>query len=407
MRVGAILVTYAVYPEALFSSVQNTKHTINWYIHHHGDDQELELRLKHFAASGSVDLRLHRANRGLSKSWNDALESSLAAGNDFTLLLNDDLFFYEGAFDQFVSFLIENPGFGIAVAHGFEPRTGTVSQQGFACCALGEPALKSVGFFDENLSPAYFEDIDYWHRARLAGAATIDDRRTLVEHDRSSTIRAVSDEIRLGFLRAIEANKAYFIRKWGGVGAHIKFRHPFDDERFGLKIECADRSAPYGYPYDRIDGQFSENLAHIQNQGDTWFPPGQWCGKPGSGLWIEGLLLARSAGIEPRDLQYAAILERNVSSDWSSCGEYLGSRGSSAPLRGLRMRLTGSSAGTHELSCAGTFVDGSAVGPISGSEIVCATNGSHPLEAFRFELKQAPKQEAKAKKKAQGVSSAP
>jgi len=378
------VVTYGVYPESLFLSVRNTQHSVTWYVHHHGDNPDLELRLKQFAASADVYLRLHRQNRGLARSWNDGVEQSIADGNDFTILLNDDLFFYENAFDQFVDFLTEHPDFGIAIAHGFEPPTGTVTQQGFACCALGEPVLEAIGAFDENLGPAYYEDTDYWHRARLAGVAVIFDTRPLVQHDRSRTIRAASGEARRSLERAIGANRAYFIRKWGGLEGDIRFQRPFDDAGFDRKIERARRSAPYGYPYDRLDGQFSENMAHVQNLGDTWSRPNQWCGEPGSGAWIEGLLLAAIAGVAPSDLEYAGVFEGNRSADWFKCGEYLGSRGASAPLRGLRLRLTGVSAHTHRLWCESTFVGGSAIGPISGTELCCVADRHRPLEAFRF-----------------------
>lgn len=388
MRIGAIVVTYSVYPEALFASASLTKHTVKWYIHHHGTDPDLEESLRSFAAGAEVDLRLHRKNRGLSKSWNDGLESSLQDGNDFTLLLNDDLFFYEGAFDQFVSYLSHNRGFGIAIAHGFEPPTGTVSQQGFACCAIGEPVLEAIGCFDENIAPAYLEDIDYWYRAGLAGIPIISDGRTLVEHNRSRTVRSMSTEMRRHIERAVDANKAYFLRKWGGLDGDLKFLHPFNDIRFGLKIERAKRSAPYGYPYDRVEGLFSENMAHIQCHGDTWFTPGDWCGKPGSGLWIEGLLLAGNSGIMSENLEYSAILEDRSFSAWFKCGEYLGSRGHNSALGGLRLRLTGTAAQTHSLIGWATFVDGSAVGPIDGPEIVCVSDGFKPIEAFRFELKE-------------------
>ena len=393
MRLGAIVITYNIYPEALFASVAKTTHDIVWYIHHHHDNnQELESELKKFSATCNVDLRLHRTNRGLSKSWNDGLGSSIDDGNDFALLLNDDLFFYEGAFDLFVGFLEKNPHFGIAIAHGFEPAAGIVRQQGAACCAIGEPALRSIGFFDENIGPAYCEDTDYWKRAVMAGVPIIEDTRTLVEHDRSQTYRSASAESRSRIARAHEANRAYFIRKWGGMwngkAEDVKFRNPFDDARFGLTIERAHRAAPYGYPYDRADWQFSENMAHVQNQGDIWFPQGEWCGKPGSGLWIEGLMLASPAGLPADDLEYSAILGDEAFSDWFRCGEYLGSRDKMAPLRGFRIRLTGDSVRTHALSCTAGFVDGSVVESIGEPEIVCAAAGNPPLEAICLEVKE-------------------
>jgi GT2 family glycosyltransferase len=392
MRVGAILVTFSHYPAELFSSLEKTNHNVTWYVHHHGQDPELEDKLEQFSKTADVDLNLHRVNRGLSRSWNDGLERSFAAGNDFTLLLNDDLFFYEDGFDRFIDRLKEDPGFGIIEAHGFETQSRTVSHQGAACCAIGARVLDTIGYFDENITPAYCEDTDYWLRARKAGVPVVEDPRVLVEHDRSRTYRSARPDLRRRIIGAHDANKAYFIRKWGALWEHgmedIKFDVPFNDPRFGLKIGPDSRSAPYGSLYDRKDGQFSWNMAHVRERGDLWSSPGQWCGAPGGGQWIEGVLLTGGAELPAADLEYSALLEPDQFSDWARCGEYLGSRGRSAPLRGLRLRLANASAATHALFGASTFVGGGNSAPAPGPELVFMIDDRRPIESFWFGIKR-------------------
>jgi len=388
MRIGIVLVTYARDPEPLWDSIAGTEHDVTWRIHHHGDDPVLEDKLRQFSWSANAVLRLHHVNRGLSRSWNDGLEASFASGDDHTLLINDDLHFYPGEFDAFIAFLDRHRGYGIATLNGFEPEHDLVREQGAACCAIGGRAIDSIGFFDENIGPAYCEDSDYWTRARLAGVPIIEDSRVLVEHDRSTTYRSSPPEERRRIDSRHEANRTYFYRKWGSGIADIKYRNPFNDSRFGLMIDGATRNAPYGPPYDRLDWQFAENMAHVQTVGDVWTPAGDWCGKPGGGLWLEGVLLAAHDGVDPADLECAAVFEGNECSEWRACGEFLGSRGENAPLKDIRLRLAGSAAETHELNGAATFVGGDTVGPIKGSELVFAAEGRAPVEAFRYRVKK-------------------
>jgi hypothetical protein len=126
----------------------------------------------------------------------------------------------------------------------------------------------------------------------------------------------------------------------------------------------------------------SDVVAHVQGTGDVSGKIGEWVGTRGSGLWIEGFSLAPN-DLKPEDIEYQAVLGRGWLSPWIEGGKFCGSRGMALPLLGLTAQLKGAVAKTHECSYSATFVDGSAVGPVSAGE-PCATESLAAMEAFQL-----------------------
>jgi hypothetical protein len=123
-------------------------------------------------------------------------------------------------------------------------------------------------------------------------------------------------------------------------------------------------------------------VIHVQRTGDRPGKIGEWVGTRGSRQWIEGFSLTPHDGIKAEDIEYQAVLGRGWLSPWIEGGKFCGSRGMALPLLGLKVRLKGNSAKTHECSCSATFVDGSAVGPIPSGE-ACEAESLAALEAFQ------------------------
>ena len=169
-------------------------------------------------------------------------------------------FFYEGAYREFLRTIesVKNLNDNVALIStkgletGASPFAGQVLPQKFACCALTSSAIDRAGYFDENFWPAYFEDVDYGRRAKLLKMTVHVDPRTLVEHERSSTSR--KDEfIRKNSIDYVNANRAYFGRKWGGTRGKEVFDRPFGCAAFDSLIPYERRNAPYGEAFDRKD----------------------------------------------------------------------------------------------------------------------------------------------------------
>ncbi len=127
-------------------------------------------------------------------------------------------------------------------------------------------------------------------------------------------------------------------------------------------------------------------LAHVQSQGDVGGRLGNWIGERGSKRWIEGFAIAPASGIPADDIEYQAVLGRGWTSPWVEGGQFCGSRGMALPILGLRVRLRGATAATHECVYAATFVDGASVGPVPGGE-ACEAESLAPVEAFSITIR--------------------
>lgn len=125
-----------------------------------------------------------------------------------------------------------------------------------------------------------------------------------------------------------------------------------------------------------------EVLAHIQRSGDVGCKLGDWLGQRGSRAWIEGFGIAPTNGIAAEDIEYQAVLGRNWLSPWVEGSKFCGSRGMALPLLGMKIRLKGSAAKTHDLQYSATFVDGSTIGPVHAGE-TCEAESLAALEAFQ------------------------
>jgi hypothetical protein len=124
-------------------------------------------------------------------------------------------------------------------------------------------------------------------------------------------------------------------------------------------------------------------MAHIQRMGDVGCSLGEWLGHKGSRQWVEGFGMAPLEGLAPEDLEYQAVLGRNWLSPWVESGKFCGSRGMALPLLGIKVRLKGAAAKTHECTYSATFVDGTEVGPVTAGE-TCEAESLAALEAFQI-----------------------
>lgn len=197
----------------------------------------------------NVIIHDYRENRGLSRSWNDGIIEGYDGGADVVMLVNDDITFNHGDFFTIVSAAIEHRECFIVSCGGTDVASGNkVNSFGYACVALNPIALEKVGYFDENLKPAYFEDCDYAVRAQRAGVVEFNCPGTNIIHVGSATARFSSPDILGKIRRGFSRNMAYYHLKWGGWdGAPQKeqYDHPFNDPLLSIVITRDERSNPY------------------------------------------------------------------------------------------------------------------------------------------------------------------
>ena len=148
---------------------------------------------------------------------------------------------------------------------------------------------------------------------------------------------------------------------------------------------AASRPAVPSQPASSSKAGSAEILAHVYGRGDVGARLGDWIGERGSKRWVEGFAIA-PPGMNAGNIEYQAVLGRDWVSPWAEGGQFCGSRGMSLPILGLRARLRGEVAKTHDLALVATFVDGSETGPVEAGE-TCQAQSFAPLEAFRVELR--------------------
>ena len=76
----------------------------------------------------------------------------------------------------------------------------------FSCVVIKKEVLNIIGIFDENFSPAFFEDNDLSFRAMYKGYSLAYSNSTFIYHNHSTTTRSINKEIP-------EKNKQYFFKK--------------------------------------------------------------------------------------------------------------------------------------------------------------------------------------------------
>ena len=250
MRLAHILVCHTVDPTKAIESIPHTDNAF-WYVFLHSENADIEHAVNHLMALRDGNVFSYRTNRGLARSWNEGMHLAMEADCDAALLLNDDLFFYDGAYLEFCETLqaLRNISLDVAYAtcHGLEsgysPWLGKVEPQGFSCCAIMRECIDKIGYFDETFWPAYCEDVDFYNRVRMAGMGIHVDPRCLVEHERSSTRGRLSSTDAKSLEDALRRNTAYYERKWGT--SDKAYGNPFANPSFGAKIAFPHRRKPY------------------------------------------------------------------------------------------------------------------------------------------------------------------
>ena len=162
------------------------------------------------AAKARVHLIQPGHNLGVSASWNLIIKSRPLA--PWWAIVNSDVVFSPGGLAAMTE-LVESAG-------------GWVFLDDPSSFAITTETIKTVGLFDENFVPGYFEDNDYQRRCELMGVQTASIRSGRV-HLTSSTINS-DEHLHRENRRTFAANADYYRRKWGGMPRSEVFTTPFN-----------------------------------------------------------------------------------------------------------------------------------------------------------------------------------
>ena len=153
----------------------------------------------------------------VAASWNRALEWPAP----WCLFVNNDVAFAPGAVSRLAEAVRHNPGCGLFTV---------LPTNEFSAFVLQSWAARIIGPFDENFSPAYFEDEDYKRRAHLARVPILPVPGISAIHgsgpyDCSLTIFS-DPALAAANKTTFAANAAYYARKWGGLPGHETLTTP-------------------------------------------------------------------------------------------------------------------------------------------------------------------------------------
>lgn len=164
-----------------------------------------------------AEIVIGRQPQSVARAWNDA---AALAGGDWLIISNDDLLFAPTAIAELIAVAKANPRAGIV---------SPIEGQRFACFLLRWEAYQAIGPFDEQFSPAYFEDNDYHYRLLLAGWDSPVALSAVVAHAGSATMRALPIEERAERHHDLfRSCRRKFIRKWGGLPGEEVYTEPYD-----------------------------------------------------------------------------------------------------------------------------------------------------------------------------------
>jgi GT2 family glycosyltransferase len=194
----------------------------------------------------NVKIIYNSENLGFSKGCNQGIK---VTKGDIIGLLNNDILFSSDWIKYIVDFIEKEDNVGFVSPqciegfcnskHKFEKKTKKISNEtiselyikpNFACVFTKKSVFDKIGLFDENFTPAYFEDDDMIWRATFAGFKNFVLQNIYFYHLGSvtgSTLPNLSD--------IFERNKKYFFQKysdkpfvesyWRLSGEYISFRN--------------------------------------------------------------------------------------------------------------------------------------------------------------------------------------
>lgn len=172
-------------------------------------------------------------NHGVSKAWNAGIRQAIEQGCEAVVIANDDLTLAPGTLGKLVVSLDEADL--ISGVNHEDAQSGVYLSDfpDYACFAIEpEKFTDKFGWFDENFSPAYFEDNDMAYRIKVANGMQGLRLDASIHHKGSVTQNmdggVVSSEM-------FERNRAYFVSKWGGWPRDEQWVYPYNDENLTYK----------------------------------------------------------------------------------------------------------------------------------------------------------------------------
>ncbi len=248
MKIHCVVIAYGLSDDLLRLYRLTTGFDVTWHLFLHSSIPQVIMTCMELNENDNVRFHDYRVNRGLARSWNDGLIDSYGSGADVVMLLNDDMIPAPGDLERVAEAALEHPEYALTKARGFDLRTLKHTTMEFGFTAVTRHGWETIGCFDENISPVYWEDIDWCRRMDLAGLECLTVDCTSVVHAGSKTMVTVPG-LKEQSQQWFDMNRDYYKRKWGRTHQEGElYEYPFNDTTLGLKIAPEERTNPYpGY----------------------------------------------------------------------------------------------------------------------------------------------------------------
>jgi GT2 family glycosyltransferase len=193
---------------------------------------------------------------GFQKSVNFGVKYGIEHGADFIMVCNNDIILHPEALWRLVERFNKNPVGMVScmdVAGELKEKNITPQMIGalnandkevvdeaphphFSAFMVSKECWETVGEFDEVFFPAYFEDNDYHYRMNLMEVPAIVLPTAMFYHYGSRTQNEANENgqpIVVSML--FENNRAFYVKKWGGLPGQENFTRPYNNPEWTLK----------------------------------------------------------------------------------------------------------------------------------------------------------------------------
>jgi GT2 family glycosyltransferase len=166
-------------------------------------------------------------NMGVGRGWNYIMKNY---DSDYWVIVGDDIYFDKGSLKIVAEYMSYEEGLKNVLVNFMWNDHSSL----FTSFIFTKRTIEKVGYFDENIYPAYFEDNDFAYRIVLSGEniATLGDARIFHgddKHNQACTMEKIQGEQRKKFNMCIEKNRAYMYEKWNSIKT---FGMAFDDDGY-------------------------------------------------------------------------------------------------------------------------------------------------------------------------------
>lgn len=229
MQIGVVVPLYLTnqlhvdFTREALASLTSQHHELKIYLLDNHHEASLADALQALAREFDATILDNPKGNSLSAAWNLGIEQAHADGAWHTIVINNDVVLHPRAVDHLVRFAEKHTEFVLVTGTEWSDlRTlnsadwdGSWAEHPHFSFFMVSPAtIELVGYFDEQIDSAYFEDNDYHLRILLAGSKAAATTRAKFYHYGSRTVE-VDDELKLAIKPKYEKNRQYLIDKWG------------------------------------------------------------------------------------------------------------------------------------------------------------------------------------------------